>query len=259
MKNGIRAMKKRQAEKEAAYRNSRFAQKMQKLYPYMNRYSLILHGIWAIAINFLIEAMSRHSVVAAISYSRVSTKAFLYNAFMIFVTFSIVYLCKLMLSRRVTPFNAQDLKTVSEGVSLFTNYFNVLELAGIAIILILLVLGLIHLFRTAGRFKGKINYVISIVLVGASFAGYGVLTDYVIQNRIVSTYFANIAFAYQDYGLPYCFAASIFNTGISEPNGYTKEKMMEISNNGEITKSTSDAKVLPNLRHCRPRRMPCRI
>ena len=28
-----------------------------------------------------------------------------------------------MLSRRVTPFNAQDLKTVSEGVSLFTNYF----------------------------------------------------------------------------------------------------------------------------------------
>ena len=55
MKNGIRAMKKRQAEKEAAYRNSRFAQKMQKLYPYMNRYSLILHGIWAIAINFLIE------------------------------------------------------------------------------------------------------------------------------------------------------------------------------------------------------------
>lgn len=36
MKNGIRAMKKRQAEKEAAYRNSRFAQKMQKLYPYMN-------------------------------------------------------------------------------------------------------------------------------------------------------------------------------------------------------------------------------
>ena len=83
--------------------------------------------------------------------------------------------------------------------------------------------------------------------MGASFAGYGVLTDYVIQNRIVSTYFANIAFAYQDYGLPYCFAASIFNTGISEPNGYTKEKMMEISNNGEITKSTSDAKVLPNV------------
>lgn len=136
VKNGIRAMKKRQAEKEAAYHNSRFAQKMQKLYPYMNRYSLILHGIWAIVINFLIEAMSRHSVVAAISYSRVSTKAFLYNAFMIFVTFSIVYLCKrrvfarfilsflwlllgltngLMLSRRVTPFNAQDLKTVSEG------------------------------------------------------------------------------------------------------------------------------------------------
>ena len=44
MKNGIRAMKKRQAEKEAAYRNSRFAQKMQKLYPYMNRHQLSDRG-----------------------------------------------------------------------------------------------------------------------------------------------------------------------------------------------------------------------
>lgn len=268
VKAGIGKLRKRQKEKEEAYHNSAFAKKLQKLYPYMNRFSLILHGAWAIVINFLIEAMSRHSVMAAVEYSRVSTKAFLYNAFMIFVTFSITYLFKrrvftriiisllwlvlgivngLMLARRVTPFNAQDLKTVAEGVSLFTNYFNVPELVGLAIAAFLLVLGLVHLFRTAGKYTGKINYLVSIVLVGASFAGYGALTNYVIENRIVSTYFANIAFAYQDYGLPYCFAASIFNTGISEPNGYTKEKMMEISNNGEITKSTSDAKVLPNI------------
>ena len=33
-----------------------------------------------------------------------------------------------MLLKRVTPFNAQDLKALTEGLSLFTNYFAVYEL-----------------------------------------------------------------------------------------------------------------------------------
>ncbi len=268
IQKGFGTLRNRSRERAEAYRNSAFAQGLQKMYPYMNRFSLVLHGAWAIVINFVIEAISRHSVMAAVEYSRVSTKAFLYNAFMIFVTFSITYLCRrrvfariiislfwlvlgivngLMLSRRVTPFNAQDLKTVAEGVSLFTNYFNVFELAGLAVAAVLVILGLIHLFRVAGKFAGKINYLTSGLIVAASFACYGALTDYVIENRIVSTYFANIAFAYQDYGLPYCFAASMFNTGISEPNGYTEEKMAEISEDGAIVESTSEAKVLPNV------------
>ena len=230
----------RRMEKAEMRRNSAFGQKIQTAYEWMNRFSLILHGVWAILINYMIEAMSRHSVMAAWEYSRVSTKAFLYNAFMIFITFSITYLFRrrvfvrviisvlwltlgvvngIMLSRRVTPFNAQDLKTVTEGLSLFSNYFSGKELAAIGLGVILAVLFLIYLWKSVGKYKEKINYLLSAVIVAASFGGYGVLTDYVIENRIVSTYFANIAFAYQDYGLPYCFAASIFNTGYPSPMG----------------------------------------
>ncbi|MBR4113693.1 MAG: LTA synthase family protein, partial [Anaerotignum sp.] len=209
-----------------------------------------------------------HSVMAAWEYSRVSTKAFLYNAFMIFITFSITYLFRrrvfvrviisvlwlalgvvngIMLSRRVTPFNAQDLKTVTEGLSLFSNYFSGKELAAIGLGVILAVLFLIYLWKSVGKYKEKINYLLSAVIVAASFGGYGVLTDYVIENRIVSTYFANIAFAYQDYGLPYCFAASIFNTGISQPNGYTREMVAQIGEDGTITENIADTGVLPNV------------
>lgn len=268
VKAGYQRFKQFRSEKMEAFRNSAAGKKMQALNHRMNQFSLILHGAWAILINYIIEAMSRHSVMAAWEYSRISTKAFLYNAFMIFATFSIVYLFKrrafariilsilwlvlgivngVMLSRRVTPFNAQDLKTVTEGLSLFTNYFTVKELVGIGLGAVLVVLFLIYLWKTVGKFKRKVNYLLSIAVVAASFGGYGILTDYVIENRIVSTYFANIAFAYQDYGLPYCFAASIFNTGISEPNGYTAESMLEISNNREITKNTADTDVLPNV------------
>lgn len=268
VKAGYQRFKQFRAEKMEAFRNSAAGKKLHAVNERMNQFSLILHGIWAILINYIIEAMSRHSVMAAWEYSRISTKAFLYNAFMIFVTFSIVYLFKrrafariilsilwlvlgivngVMLSRRVTPFNAQDLKTVTEGLSLFTNYFSVMELVGIGLGAVLVVLFLVYLWKTVGKFKRKVNYLLSAALVAVSFGGYGVLTDYVIENRIVSTYFANIAFAYQDYGLPYCFAASIFNTGISEPNGYTAENMMEISKNREITKSTANTDVLPNV------------
>ena len=236
VKAGYQRFKQFRAEKMEAFRNSAAGKKLHAVNERMNQFSLILHGIWAILINYIIEAMSRHSVMAAWEYSRISTKAFLYNAFMIFVTFSIVYLFKrrafariilsilwlvlgivngVMLSRRVTPFNAQDLKTVTEGLSLFTNYFSVMELVGIGLGAVLVVLFLVYLWKTVGKFKRKVNYLLSAALVAVSFGGYGVLTDYVIENRIVSTYFANIAFAYQDYGLPYCFAASIFNTGIS--------------------------------------------
>ena len=268
VKNGYGKCKQVRAEKMEALHNSAAWKKMQAVNQKMNQFSLILHGVWAIIINYIIEAMSRHSVMAAWEYSVISTKAFLYNAFMIFVTFSIVYLFKrraftriiisilwfvlgivngVMLSRRVTPFNAQDLKTVAEGLSLFTNYFSILELVGLGLGAVLVVLFLIYLWKTVGQFKRKVNYLLSAAVVAASFGGYAVLTDYVIENRIVSTYFANIAFAYQDYGLPYCFAASIFNTGISEPNGYTEKMVAEITNDGAIVKSTADTDMLPNV------------
>jgi len=268
IKAGLQRFRQFREKKAKAFRNSAFGRNLQILNRKMNQFSLILHGVWAILINYIIEAMSRHSVMAAWEFSRVSTKAFLYNAFMIFVTFSIVYLFKrrafsrvilsilwlvlgivngIMLSRRVTPFNAQDLKTVAEGLSLFTNYFSVKELVGLGFGAVLVVLFLIYLWKTVGRYKRKVNYLLASAVVAASFGGYGVLTDYVIENRIVSTYFANIAFAYQDYGLPYCFAASIFNTGISEPNGYTKEMVAEITNDGAIVQSTADTERLPNV------------
>ncbi len=60
----------------------------------MNRFSLIFHALLAYIINFVIEAISRHSVVAAWDYMTGTPMVFLYNAFMIFVTFSIVYLFK---------------------------------------------------------------------------------------------------------------------------------------------------------------------
>ena len=47
-----------------ARRNSAFAKKMQPVYAFMNRFSLIFHALLACIINFTIEAISRHSHIA---------------------------------------------------------------------------------------------------------------------------------------------------------------------------------------------------
>lgn len=79
--------KERRAQILEARKNSAFARKLTPYYKIMNRFSVIFHALWALIINFIIEALSRHSVVAAWGYMTGTPLVFLYNAAMIFITF----------------------------------------------------------------------------------------------------------------------------------------------------------------------------
>ena len=253
-----------------ARRNSAFAKKMQPVYAFMNRFSLIFHALLACIINFVIEAISRHSVVAAWDYMTGTPMVFLYNAFMIFVTFSIVYLFKrrifvrmiigaiwmilgiangYILLKRVTPFNAQDLKIAGDGIALINNYCNGFEVVVIAVEAVALLIWLISMWRRGGQYAGKIHHIAALIGIIVCGVLYTFVTNIAIDKRVVSTYFGNIAFAYEDYGLPYCFSASLFNTGISEPNGYTKKAMAKIDKDGELnqTATSRSSDELPNI------------
>ncbi|QDW75167.1 LTA synthase family protein [Lachnospiraceae bacterium KGMB03038] len=251
-------------------RNSAFAKKMQPVWKIMNRLSLLFHALLACVINFAIEAISRHSVFEAWNYMTETPVVFLYNAFMIFVTFSVVYLFRrrvfariivsvlwlilgvangYMLLKRVTPFNAQDLKAATEGLSLINNYFNGFEVVVLIVGIVAVVIWVISMWRRGGQYTGKMHRVLAVAGIGFWAFVYSIAANAAVENRVVSTYFGNIAFAYEDYGLPYCFMASLFNTGISEPNDYSEETIAQISNNGEITKNESEqsAEELPNI------------
>lgn len=244
-------------------RNGAFAKKMQPVYRWMNRLSLLLHALLACLINFGIEAISRHSAFRAWEYMTGTPLVFLYNAFMIFMTFSIVYLFRrrvfvriiisvlwmvlgvangYMLLKRVTPFNAQDLKVATDAVSLINNYFNGFELVMLAVGIGAVTVWVISMWRRGGQYSGKVHHVLAVFGIMVCAALYGLFTDAAIDKRVVSTYFGNIAFAYEDYGLPYCFMASVFNTGINEPNEYNKETIDTVSSGGEIVKNETGLK-----------------
>ena len=251
-------------------RSSRFAKKMQPVYKWMNRLSLPLHFLLACVINFLIETVSRLSFFEAWGYLVGTPPVFLYNSFMIFATLSIVYLVRrrvfvrilisvfwvflgicngYLLTKRVTPFNAQDLKVLSDALELTGNYFNTFEMIMIIIGVVALVFWVVSMWRRGGQFQGKMHRLIALGGVVISFGACIALTDVAIDKRVISNYFGNIAFAYEDYGFPYCFSASLFNTGINKPAGYSEETMDEIGGSGGLTKSETGRAEdeLPNI------------
>ena len=241
-------------------RNSAFAKKMQPVYKIMNRFSLLLHVLYACLINLVIESISRHSFFAAWT--------FLFNTYLIFITFLLVYLVRrrvfvrilitafwmilgitngYMLMVRVTPFNAQDLKVAGDAVTLFDKYFSGFEGMMLAVGIIAVVVWLISMWRRGGQYQGKMHRIIALIGIVFCFGITGLITNLAINKRVVSNYFGNIAFAYEDYGFPYCFSASVFNTGISQPNNYSKETIEQISNDGKITEATTGRKEMPNI------------
>ncbi|HJA67062.1 MAG TPA: LTA synthase family protein [Candidatus Mediterraneibacter cottocaccae] len=266
----FRERKERRQRILEARRNSPFAKKMQPVYAWMNIFSLPLQFVLSCIINFFIEVISRHSLFAAWDYMVETPLVFLYNAFLIFATFMLVYLVRrrvfarillsvfwlflgacngYLLFKRVTPFNAQDLKVLSDALELTGNYFTPVELVLLIIGIVAVILWVVSMWRRGGQYRGRMHRIVALIGAVASFALCLVLTNVAIDKRVISNYFGNIAFAYEDYGFPYCFSASLFNTGINEPADYSEETMDAISNNGEITKNETgrSADELPNI------------
>ena len=105
--------------------------------------------------------------------------------------------------------------------------------------LIILIGLLVFLFFKGHKYEYKINYKKNILIVSSLCFCLFLSTKLAIGLNIVSSYFGNIAFAYLDYGFPYCFSNTLLNTGIDKPKDYSKETISQISNLIANTDSTN--------------------
>lgn len=258
---------KREAKLEAR-RNSAFYKKMQQICAVMNKISLLLHVFLACGINFIIEALSRHSAIKAWEYMTGSPWAFLFNSYMIFATLLIVYMVKrrvfariiisalwmligvvngYMLFVRVTPFNAQDLKVVDDALTMLDKYFTGTQGILIVAAIILVIAWMVYMWRHGGKYQGKMHRIIALIVTVLGIGSIVPLTNLAIDKRVVSNYFGNIAFAYEDYGLPYCFCASLFNTGIDQPSAYSEDSIALLNEGNALTEVSTTREEMPNI------------
>jgi phosphoglycerol transferase MdoB-like AlkP superfamily enzyme len=234
----------------------------------LNKYSMLAHIAVSLLLYFFIECVSRHSLSDTIGFIRKGPLVFLYNAFLIYITSCIVFLVRrrvfmrsllvafwaglgiingVILSYRVTPFTGPDLHLIMDAWKLINVYLSVpmvlLVFAGIVIVIILLV----FLWLKAPKYQGKLSYKVNVpVFVMLCVSLWG-CTQLALKYRVLSNYFGNIAFAYEDYGFPYCLATTVFNTGINCPQGYSKEYIEKIlSTEGDSTEE-EDMEKKPNI------------
>ena len=233
---------------------------------YLNMFSVPLQMLAVCIGYFFIEAISRHSLWKAVDFMKERPLVFLYNAFLIFTTTLIVYLFRrrvfwrtilfifwmglgiingVLLSNRVTPFTGPDLHLITDAFQIADRYLSPFFFVVVVIVAVLAVIGLIILSFKGPRYQGKMRYKLNIPLIAVGIAAFAGTTKLALEKRVLSNYFGNIAFAYEDYGYPYCLATTVFNTGIGLPRDYSEEAVENIVKSEESLPETGEKR--PNI------------
>ena len=215
-------------------------------------------AVWALLLNLLIETLGRFptaGIFGGLTFMVHSPLVFLYNALILYATLVLASLSKrrvffftiisifwlgigiingVILTQRMTPFTVKDLSNLNDGLTIVTNYLSNYEIIG-AIAAGLIAVGLLVLLFTKGPqkrdgVKRKRNLVAVLLLIAFTFLS----SFFVIRAGIVQTFFGNLAYAYRDYGVVYCFVNTWLNTGISKPDGYSKEEILSIFDKKEL-------------------------
>lgn len=223
---------------------------------YLKNYIVLLIAI-AIAMNLLIETLARHSLFASLGFLFGSPLVFLCNTLIILAgislsllfrkrifficIFSLPYLALgiingIILANRMTPFTVKDFSSLEDGLSIVTNYFSttaiVLGIAGF----VALILAFVILYRKTPKISEKINYkkagaVVAVIIVAA----FGTVQAS-IKTGVLDTFFGNLAYAYRDNGVPYCFLVTWVDTGIDKPDSYSADTVKSLFDKGELGK-----------------------
>ena len=152
-----------------------------------------------------------------------------------------------ILSSRVTPFTGQDLHLITDALDIVNSYMSPIQLlvkvGGVVLGIIILIL----LWRYAPKYQKRICYPLNLVAFAAVVGLLAGTTKLCLEQRVLSTYFGNIAFAYEDYGLPYCFFCSLLATGMDEPYDYSQETIEQIVSWDEEEASEDPDTEKPNI------------
>ena len=248
------------------------SEKYYRRIDFLNKYSLLFHAIIAMAIVFIVEIISRRSFISACKFVDAHTLAFMYNSFLVFVSFSLVYLFRrrafarviitgfwtilgiingCVLSNRVTPFGYTDLKCIPELLAMNnTSYFTAQQATIVVFGLGAFALFLVALFIKGPKYTGKIRYAgISVAFLALLFVAIPVTTNVAQNTNVVASYYSNIAQGYDDYGFVYSFSSTVVDRGMKKPDDYNKQNVEDVEQkvNSQKQITTVDGKSGPNI------------
>ena len=244
-------------EEIKAIRNSKVVQN-----PFI--FCLILAFIY----NLFIETLARRTMpgYGGLYYMIHSPLVFLVNMMIIYATLIICALTRkrsfilsivtalwlaigiangIILSQRMTPFTMNDMTTLRDGLTIMSTYFTVLQIGLIIAVLVGLAAGFVFLL-VKGKKVEKFSYKKHFAAVAMIFVCTLGLIAGMIKAGVLSTFFGNLAYAFEDYGVPYCFINTWLNTGIHKPSDYSEGNVKKIFTKKEQSAGDGTMKLVQN-------------
>lgn len=200
-------------------------------------------------IHMVIEALGRKSIGMMVQYMGEAPLVFLLNTLIIALPFVILFFTRrksfvlaivsmlwlmagvvngFLLTFRTTPFTAADFRLVKYGINMITTYMTWPQILLSAAGCFLAAAGCFLIWKKAPVSQQKVSYPKSVLLAVVSLAVVLGSLAWGMQTGLVAGRFGNIGQAYKDYGFPYCFSNSLFNTGISKPKSYDSQTVAMI-------------------------------
>ena len=134
----------------------------------------------------------------------------------------------IILHNRVTPFNAHDFRMLDDAKGILFKYYNWFQVIGLMLLILLGVLLLVFAFLKFPKQTAPVQYRYAIPLTLSIIFGCILLCIGSRKVGVMAKTFPNVADAYHDYGLPYCFICSITDSGIDKPKNYSPENVKDL-------------------------------
>lgn len=233
------------------------------------RITVMLFVVASVLSAIIVDMFNKHSFVGGLFGVFESPFSFFINLSIIMFTMSISLLFRkrmaviavvstvwiglgvvnfVIMSQRVTPFSATDFLLLDSIDNIIEKYLGPLSLILILLAAILVVVIISVLWIKLPKYADKISYIRNIfIVVLMYFIAFGSI-ELGLATGTISKKFPNMTIAYQEYGFPYCFTMSLVNTGVAQPDEYSREMVKSIINKMNKTTTVDKDNVMnPNI------------
>lgn len=215
-----------------------------------NRKVLCCNIVTALALDLFLEYMERKSFSGLMQFINDRTFVFLFNALIIFMFLSIVFIARkkmftyalitagwflvglvngIVLNDRRTPFTAVDLTLAKSILPILRSYLELWQIVGAIILLIVGVIALVSLYLYSPVAKKSFDLKTNVCMVLIMFLMFGGITYVGVGRGQLIKDFDNLIAGYKDYGVAYGFCVTAMDTGIDRPIEYSKDRVQKLS------------------------------
>lgn len=215
-----------------------------------NRKVLCCNVVTALALNLFLEYMERKSVSSLMDFINDRTFVFLFNALIIFMFLSVVFIARkkmftyalisagwflvglvngIVLNDRRTPFTAVDLTLAKSILPILRSYLELWQIVGAIILLIIGVIALVSLYLYSPVARKSFDLKTNVCMVLLMFLMFGGITYVGVGRGQLIKDFDNLIAGYKDYGVAYGFCVTAMDTGIDRPIEYSKDRIESLN------------------------------